>query len=44
MSQFTVVANTSSHVLYLDIGNIAAIKLFAELINEVTLSNKISMH
>lgn len=33
MSQFTVVANTSSHVLYLDIGNIAAIKLFAELIN-----------
>ena len=33
MSQFTVVANTASHVLYLDIGNIAAIKLFAELIN-----------
>ena len=33
MSQFTVVANTTSHVLYINIGNINAVKLFAELIN-----------
>lgn len=33
MPQFTVIANTSSQVLYLDIGNMAVFKLFAELIN-----------
>ena len=33
MPQFTVIANTLSHVLHIDIGNITAIRLFAELIN-----------
>lgn len=33
MPQFTVISNTLSHVLHIDIGNITAIRLFAELIN-----------
>ena len=33
MPQFTVIANTSSHVLYINNGNMTAIKLFAELVN-----------
>lgn len=33
MTQFTIIANTSSPVLYLGIGNIATTQLFAELIN-----------
>ena len=33
MTHFTVIANTTSSVLYLDIGNKATTRLFAELIN-----------
>lgn len=33
MTQFTIIANTKSSVLYLDIGNKAITRLFAELIN-----------
>ncbi|WP_155808892.1 hypothetical protein [Xylanibacter brevis] len=33
MNHFTVIANTTSSVLYLDIGNKATTRLFAELIN-----------
>ena len=33
MTHFTVIVNTTSSVLYLDIGNKATTRLFAELIN-----------
>ncbi len=33
MLQLTVIANTSSHVLYIEIGNTATLRLFSEIIN-----------